>query len=116
MTMDDRDDTFYLYLLRTLAETPSLSQRQLAGVLGASLGKVNYSLRNLIARGWIKVGRLRLHEKKYIVAYLLTPIGQEAKTHLTAGYLANKKMEFEALRREIESLHTELGTKPGLRL
>lgn len=41
-------------LLRRLAADPDASQRQLAGELGMSLGKVNYCLHALIEKGWVK--------------------------------------------------------------
>ncbi|MCF8026465.1 MAG: winged helix-turn-helix transcriptional regulator, partial [Desulfobacteraceae bacterium] len=41
-------DSLKYKLLKSLANNPHLSQRQLAGELGISLGKANYCLRALI--------------------------------------------------------------------
>ena len=44
----------YYRLLKQLEENPRINQRELARSLGVSLGKTNYCLRALIARGLIK--------------------------------------------------------------
>jgi len=41
-------------LLKALEQNPNLSQRQLASELGYSLGKLNYCLRALMDKGWVK--------------------------------------------------------------
>ena len=41
-------------LLKLLEPNPRLSQREVARELGISLGKVNYCLRALVEKGWIK--------------------------------------------------------------
>ena len=49
-------DELRLRVLRALEANPKLSQRQLAVELGVSLGGVNYALRALIGRGFVKAG------------------------------------------------------------
>ena len=44
----------HLKVLRHLEGHPDVTQRELAQLLGVSLGKVNYCLKALIDRGWIK--------------------------------------------------------------
>ena len=70
-------------LLRLLQANPQLSQREVAHELGISVGKVNYSLRALVSRGWIKVGNFRNSQNKLAYRYLLTPRGIEEKAKLT---------------------------------
>ena len=41
-------------LLRLLEGNPKMSQRDVARELGISLGKVNYCLKLLVEKGWIK--------------------------------------------------------------
>ena len=98
-----QEDTHFR-VLGLLEQNPDLSQRELAKVLGVSLGGVNYSLRALVDRGMVKVQNFKNSEKKLAYAYVLTPHGLAEKTRLTARFLKRKLEEYEALRAEIELL------------
>ena len=88
-----------------------MSQRQIADELGVSLGGVNYCLRALAQIGWIKVGNFANAGHKLGYLYLLTPQGVKEKTKITASFLAKKRLEYEALRKEIAGLEVELADK-----
>lgn len=94
-------------LLRSLESNPDASQRELAEAMGVSLGKLNYCLKALVANGWVKAGSFSRNPEKKRYAYLLTPQGIEAKTRLTVQFLQAKMREYDALRREIETLRQE---------
>ena len=98
-----QEDTHFR-VLGLLEQNPDLSQRELAKVLGVSLGGVNYSLRALAERGMVKVQNFKKSEKKLAYAYVLTPRGLAEKTRLTANFLKRKLEEYEALKTEIASL------------
>lgn len=91
-------------LLKTLAEEPNLSQRDLAKRLGVSLGKVNFCLNALIAKGCLKADNFRNSDNKLAYAYLLTPHGVEQKARMTVEFLQIKTQEYERLRTEIAEL------------
>ena len=91
-------------LLKLLEPNPHLSQREVAKELGISLGKVNYCLRALVDKGWIKAANFKNSRNKTAYMYLLTPRGIDAKTRVTARFLQRKVREYEALRTEIEQL------------
>ena len=91
-----------------LAAENEVSQRELARDTGVSLGKVNYALRALVDKGWIKIGNFRRSETKLRYAYLLTPKGIDAKARLAREFLARKLHEYDQLHREIESLRNQL--------
>ena len=79
------NDELRLQLLRILSEHPDVSQRELAHALGLSLGKTNYCLRALIARGWVKVNNFRSSDNKRAYAYVLTASGlQDLFPHVIA--------------------------------
>jgi EPS-associated MarR family transcriptional regulator len=94
-------------LLKILAESPDLSQRTLAKRLGISLGKVNFCLNALVAKGCLKVNNFRNSDNKLAYAYLLTPQGAEQKARMTVEFLQVKVAEYERLRAEIEDLKRE---------
>jgi EPS-associated MarR family transcriptional regulator len=95
-------------LLRRLAADPDASQRQLAMELGVSLGKLNYCLHALIAKGWVKAGNFSRSPNKKSYAYLLTPNGVEAKARLTVKFLHLRTKEYEKLMLEIAELQQEV--------
>ncbi len=108
--LTDHDET-RLRVLRLLETEPNLSQREMAESLGISLGGINYCLKALVEKGWLKMERFRRSENKLRYAYLLTPKGAKAKTRLAKGFLHRKLVEYEALQSEIKELETELGVE-----
>jgi EPS-associated MarR family transcriptional regulator len=94
-------------LLRLLETHPGMSQRDAARALGISLGKVNYCVRALVRKGWIKAARFKNSHNKAAYMYLLTPHGIEEKARLTVQFLQIKLREYEALRAEIEQIRAE---------
>lgn len=101
-------DELSITILRRLADTPDVNQRELASHAGVSLGRLNYALRALVDKGWVKVGNFSRSQHKLGYAYLLTPRGIEAKAKLTQAFLARKLCEYDALRDEIANLQREL--------
>ena len=99
-------------LLQQIATQSSASQRGLAVRLGVSVGKVNYCLRALVDKGWIKASNFRRSDNKLAYAYLLTSTGVSAKLQLTKDFLARKEQEFEQLQADISALRLELLHKP----
>ena len=98
-----------LNLLRQLTQEPAASQRSLAVQLGVSLGKINFCLRALVDKGWVKANNFRRSDNKMAYAYVLTPIGLEEKARLTKLFLQRKLGEFETLQQEIVTLRREVG-------
>lgn len=105
-------DDLRFRVLRVLQNSPELSQREIAGELGVSLGAINYCLRALIDKGQVKVRNFRASDKKLRYAYILTPRGISAKTHLTAGFLKRKLAEYEALKAEIDAIECDFSGEP----
>ena len=102
-------------LLRLLEQEPKLSQREIAERLGVSLGKVNYCLRALTERGWVKVGNFYRSENKRAYLYKLTPSGLAEKATLALRFLHMKEAEHRALMQEIKSLREEVNGVNGNR-
>lgn len=100
------DDVRYK-LMRLLEANPQMSQRDVARALGISIGKVNYSLRALVRRGWIKAANFTNSRNKAAYMYLLTPSGIDAKASITVRFLQAKMREYEALKAEIEQIRAE---------
>jgi len=97
-----------LELLRQLEQETGSNQRDLAERLGVSVGKINYCMKAVVDRGWVKVNNFRRADNKLAYAYLLTPSGARAKIQMTRAFLARKEQEFERLQKEIRALRDEV--------
>ena len=107
MSQETQNETHYK-VLKILAENSTISQRELASELGVSLGKTNYCLQALLQKGMIKASNFKNNKNKMAYAYLLTPSGIEQKSKLTLEFLQRKRLEFEALKIELEELSREV--------
>ncbi|ALV08484.1 MarR family EPS-associated transcriptional regulator [Roseateles depolymerans] len=103
-------------LLQQIEDHTEISQRALAQGLGVSVGKINYCLRAVIDRGWVKVNNFRRADNKIAYMYLLTPSGAMAKLRLARDFLAQKEAQFEQLQREIAILRSELSQSDPTRV
>ncbi len=97
----------YFRIMRILQENPDLTQRELADLLGMSVGGLNYCLNALIDRGFVKMGNFHKSKNKFKYIYMLTPQGIAEKMALTSRFLRRKMEEYEALKVEIDSLRSE---------
>jgi len=94
-------------ILRSLEQDPNCTQRQLSKELGLSLGKVNYCLKSIIGKGFVKIDNFKNSRNKSQYSYLLTPKGIEEKARLTVEFLKIKTQEYENLKDEIMKLKKE---------
>lgn len=106
-------ETLDFELLHLLETEPRLSQREIAQRLGISLGKTNYCLKGLLAKGAIKLANFRASSNKLGYAYVLTPRGLSDKARLTRGFLARKMNEYERLKAQIEALEQDVAKGSG---
>ena len=98
--MDDNQDHFNV--LRKIQTKPKASQRILASELGFSLGKLNYCLKALKAKGLIKIKNFKKNPNKINYIYVLTPKGISRKTQLTVNFMKKKMCEYDELKKEIK--------------
>ena len=95
-------------ILKSLEQDPNYTQRQLSKDLDLSLGKVNYCLKSIIEKGFVKIDNFKNSKNKSQYSYLLTPKGVEEKARLTMDFIKIKTREYEQLKDEIETLKTEV--------
>jgi EPS-associated MarR family transcriptional regulator len=99
----------YFRVLRMLQDNPDMTQREIAEKLGISTSGLNYCLKALIDKGWVKVQNFRQSKNKFGYIYVLTPQGLVEKMALTSKFLKRKMQEYDALKVEIETLKSEVG-------
>ena len=96
-----------LDLLRRLESNPHFTQRELSREMCVSLGKVNYCIKKLTEKGLIKLSNFTNNQNKIGYVYILTPGGIEEKSRLTFSFLKRKIVEYEVLKKEINTLQLE---------
>jgi EPS-associated MarR family transcriptional regulator len=100
------DDKYYLF--KELEKSENSSQRALAKEMGISLGKVNFILKALMEKGWVKMENFAHSEYKIGYRYILTPEGIKEKVRITRAFIKRKEEEYEQIRQEIEMAREEI--------
>lgn len=72
-----------LTLLEQVERDPNVNQAALANQLGVAVGTVNWHLKRLIAKGYVKVQRAERKKLRYII----TPEGIALRARLTVNYI-----------------------------
>jgi DNA-binding MarR family transcriptional regulator len=94
--MDEgRDVTRELSLLEEIEHDPDANQATLAGRLGVAVGTVNWHLKRLVAKGYVKVKRAERRKLRYII----TPDGLALRARLTMAYIENSMTLYRETRR-----------------
>jgi EPS-associated MarR family transcriptional regulator len=107
------DDTLF-WTLKVLQDNPGVTQRTLAKEVGINVSTINFCLKALVEKGWIKMGNFSKNPNKLGYAYLLTPTGVAEKAALTKRFLQRKMAEYEKLREEIALLERETQKQEAL--
>ena len=104
--MKKSDD--HLNVLRQVGKNPDFAQRKLAKNLNFSLGKLNYCLKALKNKGYIKIKNFSKNPNRFNPKsknnyfYILTPKGLDVKTRLTLNFMKKKMQEYDELKRELK--------------
>ena len=89
-------------VLRKIQKNPESLQRELAQNLGFSLGKLNYCLKALQNKGFVKIKNFQKNPNKLNYVYVLTPKGIAEKTKLTVNFMKTKMREYDELKAELK--------------
>jgi|TARA_Y100000294_G_scaffold161696_1_gene166299 EPS-associated MarR family transcriptional regulator len=96
-----KNEQDHFEVLRKIQKKPNSSQRQLAKELDFSLGKLNYCLKALQSKGFVKIKNFSKNPNKLNYFYILTPKGLAEKTKLTLNFMKRKMEEYDELKKEI---------------
>ncbi len=95
-----------LSVIKEIETNPATTQRAVSKKLGISLGKTNYLLKELIAKGLVKGESFSANPGKLKkISYLLTSKGFEEKLRLTQHFLKKKEAEYRFLKEEWEKVN-----------
>ncbi len=83
MIMESTDTVRELTLLEEIESDPNVNQSTLATQLGVAVGTVNWHLKRLIEKGYVKVSRAERKKLRYII----TPEGIALRARLAVDYV-----------------------------
>ena len=106
-TKNQNSDTHFR-VMNLIHKNPDITQRELSKKVGISLGSSHYCVKSLIKKGWVKAGNFKKNPDKSVYLYLLTSEGVLQKSKLALDFLQRKKVEYDALKLEIDNLSEEI--------
>lgn len=96
----DRD----LVILEQITKNPDATQATLATQMGVAVGTINWHLKRLIAKGYVKVRRAERRKLRYII----TPEGIALRAHLTLDYIQNSFRLYRMVRQRVLNQLSEI--------
>ena len=91
-----------LGLLTEIERDPDITQAGLAAKLGVAVGTVNWHLKRLTAKGYVKVKRAERKKLRYII----TPEGLALRARLTMAYIENSMTLYRQVREDARRIIT----------
>ncbi len=102
--MDTTQNTREFLLLEYIADDPDVTQASLATQLGVAVGTVNWHLKRLVEKGYVKAKRAQRKKLRYI----LTPEGLAFRAKLTVNYIENSMRLYRRTRQRVKELFPEI--------
>ncbi len=98
---DHADTNRDLILLEHIEQNPDATQASLAAQLGVAVGTINWHLKRLIAKGYLKARRMERRKLRYII----TPEGLALRARLTLDYIQTSFRVYRLVReRSIQAI------------
>jgi len=89
-----------LGLLEQIERDPDTTQASMADRLGVAVGTVNWHVKRLIEKGYVKVKRAERRKLRYFI----TPEGIGLRARLTVAYIENSMMLYRETRDQAREL------------
>lgn len=93
-----------LNLLTNIEHQPDVTQADLATQLGVAVGTVNWHIKRLISKGYVKV--MRAERKK--LRYIITPEGLAQRARLTVDYVDQQFLLYRRVRKKVQDCVQQL--------
>jgi len=93
-------ENYDLQILEHIEVNPETTQVDLATQLGIAVGSVNWYLRRLVNKGYIKVSKMQRRRLRY----LLTPTGISEKSRLTKEFMQASLHWYRTIREDSKRL------------
>jgi DNA-binding MarR family transcriptional regulator len=89
-----------LNLLEHIEADPDITQASLADQLGVAVGTVNWHIKRLVEKGYVKVKRAQRKKLRYII----TPSGIALRARLTVEYIEWSLLLYRKTRKRVSEL------------
>src|SRR5512136_2477032 len=106
---ENPEATREMILLEQIEKDPNITQASLATQLGVAVGTVNWHLKRLIAKGYIKVKRAQRRKLRYII----TPEGITFRALLTIDYIEQSFLLYRSIRKHVRDLLSDVKLSGG---
>jgi DNA-binding MarR family transcriptional regulator len=93
-----------MVLLEKIEFDPDITQANLAAHLGVAVGTVNWHLKRLVAKGYVKVKRAQRRKLRYII----TPEGIAFRARLTVNYIEQSMHLYRLVRERVREALIEI--------
>jgi DNA-binding MarR family transcriptional regulator len=93
-----------LALLEQIEYDPDVTQASLAAQLGVAVGTVNWHLKRLVSKGYVKVKRAQRRKLRYII----TPEGIAFRARLTVNYIEQSMQLYRLVRSRVRDALIEV--------
>ena len=100
MSLNSSQEARERILLEQIEADPDINQATLADKLGVAVGTVNWHIRRLIKKGYVKVKRAQRKKLRYII----TPEGLAFRAKLTVDYVDNQMRLYRQTRQCVQKL------------
>ena len=84
-------------LLEHIEQDPDITQTSLATLLGVAVGTVNWHIKRLVDKGYVKLQRARRKKLRYII----TPEGIALRARLTVDYIEQQFLLYRTTRQRV---------------
>lgn len=91
------DTSRELALLENIEHNPDVTQASLAMQLGVAVGTVNWHMKRLIAKGYVKIKRAERKKLRYII----TPEGIALRAHLMVDFMEQQFLLYRRTRQRV---------------
>jgi len=99
LSPEDRE----LILLDKIVDDPDINQAALAEMLDVAVGTVNWHIKRLVSKGYVKAKRAQRKKLRYII----TPAGISLRAKLTMRYIENQMRLYRETRQKVKELLAE---------
>jgi DNA-binding MarR family transcriptional regulator len=100
LSQDDRE----LIMLEHIANDPDINQATLAERLDVAVGTINWHIKRLVSKGYLKAKRAQRKKLRYII----TPEGIALRAKLTVQYIENQMRLYRETRQNVIKILTDI--------
>ncbi len=112
MTIYEKEELTNYHILSNIHEDENVSQRKLSSQIGVNVASVNFALKRLITKGFVKMIGVNARRIKYII----TPTGIKEKSELAYKFFDRNFHFYKDVRIDIEARIHEVSNGENMKV